>query len=123
MRRKYVWGVLVVSLAVGALALAGGSAAKPQAAFKVAWIYPGPHNDHGWSQAHDAGRLYVQRMLGSKVQTTYKENIAVGTQLSQTVDSLVRDGYKIIFGTSYGYFDKKLAAKYPSVDFEQATGT
>ena len=62
-------------------------------------------------------------MLGSKVQTTYKENIAVGAQLNQTVASLVNQGYKMIFGTSYGFFDKKLAAKYPSVLFEQATGT
>ena len=53
--------------------------------FKVAWIYVGPHNDGGWSQAHDDGRLYVQKMLGSKVQTTYKENIAVGAQFEQTV--------------------------------------
>jgi basic membrane protein A and related proteins len=29
----------------------------------------------------------------------------------------------MIFGTSYGFFDKKLAAKYPNVLFEQATGT
>jgi basic membrane protein A len=29
----------------------------------------------------------------------------------------------MIFGTSYGFFDKKLAAKYPDVKFEQATGT
>ena len=29
----------------------------------------------------------------------------------------------MIFGTSYGFFDKKLAAKYPNVIFEQATGT
>ena len=42
---------------------------------------------------------------------------------SQTVASLVNQGYKMIFGTSYGFFDKKLAAKYPSVLFEQATGT
>jgi basic membrane protein A len=62
-------------------------------------------------------------MLGSKVQTTFKENIAVGAQLQQTVQSLVNQGYKMIFGTSYGFFDKKLAAKYPSVLFEQATGT
>ena len=89
----------------------------------MAWIYVGPHNDGGWSQAHDDGRLYVQKMLGSKVQTTYKENIAVGAQLQQTVASLVNQGYKMIFGTSYGFFDKKLAAKYPSVLFEQATGT
>ncbi len=111
-----------VLLAVGATA---GSARShsAKAAFKVAWIYVGPHNDAGWSQAHDQGRLYVQKMLGSKVQTTYKENIAVGAQLQQTVASLVNQGYKMIFGTSYGFFDKKLAAKYPNVLFEQATGT
>jgi basic membrane protein A len=111
-----------VLLAVGATA---GSARThtAKAAFKVAWIYVGPHNDAGWSQAHDQGRLYVQKMLGSKVQTTYKENIAVGAQLQQTVASLVNQGYKMIFGTSYGFFDKKLAAKYPNVLFEQATGT
>src|SRR5438093_506080 len=61
-------------------------------------------------------------MLGSKVETTYKENIAVGPQLQQTVASLVNQGYKMIFGTSYGYFDKQLAAQYPDVLFEQATG-
>src|SRR5207248_805434 len=111
-----------VLLAVGATA---GSARSDsaKAAFKVAWIYVGPHNDAGWSQAHDQGRLFVQKMLGSKVQTTFKENIAVGAQLQQTVASLVNQGYKMIFGTSYGYFDKKLAAKYPNVLFEQATGT
>src|SRR5437879_4532740 len=115
---------LLVALAATAATLAAtAGAAKRAAAFKVAWIYVGPHNDGGWSQAHDAGRLYVQKMLGSKVQTTYKENIAVGAQLQQTVASLVQQGYKMIFGTSYGFFDKKLAAKYPNVPFEQATGT
>ncbi len=116
----------VALVAMVATALAVGvttSSAKSNAAFKVAWIYVGPHNDGGWSQAHDAGRLYVQKALGSKVQTTYKENIAVGAQLQQTVASLVNQGYKMIFGTSYGYFDTKIAAKYPNVDFEQATGT
>src|SRR5205807_3480555 len=113
-------GVVVLALGV-----ATGSARshKQAAAFKAAWIYVGPPDDHGWSQAHDAGRQYVQKALGSKVQTTYKENIAVGAQLQQTVASLVNQGYKMIFGTSYGFFDKKLAAKYPSVLFEQATGT
>src|SRR2546422_8228353 len=111
--------------AVLALAAGTGSARTDTQAkvFKVAWIYVGPHNDAGWSQAHDAGRLYVQKALGSKVQTTYKENVAVGPQLQQTLASLVPDGYSMIFGTSYGFFDKKLAAKYPQVRFEQATGT
>ena len=125
-KRKHAFAALVVAIAATAVVLAAGvgtGAAKSNAAFKVAWIYVGPHNDGGWSQAHDAGRLYVQKALGSKVQTTYKENIAVGAQLKQTVASLVNQGYKMIFGTSYGYFDKALAAKYPQVDFEQATGT
>jgi len=125
-KRKQALAALLVAIAATAVLLAAGvgaGSAKSSGAFKVAWIYVGPHNDGGWSQAHDAGRLYVQKVLGSKVQTTYKENIAVGAQLQQTVASLVNQGYKMIFGTSYGYFDKKLAAKYPSVLFEQATGT
>jgi basic membrane protein A len=127
--RKLAFAALLAALVTTAVLLAVGATAgsaspkSAKAAFKVAWIYVGPHDDAGWSQAHDAGRLYVQKMLGSKVQTTYKESIAVGAQLNQTVASLVNQGYKMIFGTSYGFFDKKLAAKYPNVLFEQATGT
>jgi len=128
MRRKYVWSALVLGLAVAALGFAGGGAATPQAApFKVAWIYPGPHNDHGWSQAHDAGRLYVQKMLGSKVQTTYKENISSNAMIPQVVAGLVRQGYKMIFGASFGMFSNgingQLWKKYPNVIFEEATGS
>jgi basic membrane lipoprotein Med (substrate-binding protein (PBP1-ABC) superfamily) len=112
----------VAAAAALALGVASGNA-KSSSAYKVAWIYVGPHNDGGWSQAHDAGRLYVQKALGSKVQTTYKENIAVGAQFNQTVASLSAQGYKLIFATSYGFVTKALAAKYPNVLFEQATGT
>src|SRR5919197_6662316 len=124
--RKIALLVALVALAAAALLVAGaatGSARRHTSAFKVAWIYVGSHKDHGWSQAHDVGRLYVQSKLGSKVQTTYKEGIANGAQLQQTVASLVQQGYKMIFGTSFGFFDTKLAAKYPNVLFEQATGT
>ena len=122
--RKGKFALAAVAAVVALGVVAGSVSAKPKAApYKVAWIYVGPHNDGGWSQAHDQGRLAVQKALGSKVQTTYKENIAVGAQLQQTVASLVNQGYKMIFGTSYGFFDKKLAAKYPNVLFEQATGT
>lgn len=123
--RRALVALFVAAAALSAVGVTAGSAKprKADAAFKVAWIYVGPRNDGGWSTAHDNGRKYVQKMLGNKVQTTYKENIAVGAQLQQTVASLVNQGYKMIFGTSYGYFDKKLAAKYPDVLFEQATGT
>jgi basic membrane protein A len=118
---------LALALAlVAAIALMGAltsSASHKASPYKVAWILVGPHNDGGWSQAHDAGRLYVQKVLGSKVQTTYKENIAVGAQFAQTVQSLSAQGYKLIFATSYGYITPAIAKKYPNVLFEQATGT
>src|SRR4029077_3197003 len=78
------------------------------------------------SQAHDAGRLYVQKMLGSKVQTTYKENVFSNAQVPQIVAGLVRDGYQMIFATSFGMLEfgvnGQLWKKYPKVIFEQATG-
>jgi len=120
--------VVLVLGATAALAVVGtslGSAKKPDAVFKAAWIYVGPHNDAGWSQAHDQGRLYVQKALGSKVQTTFKENVPEGPQTCQVIDSLVRDGNKIIFATSFGFQTcmASEAKKFPNVDFEQATGT
>jgi basic membrane lipoprotein Med (substrate-binding protein (PBP1-ABC) superfamily) len=119
---------LLFALCAIALASAAAVAAKPSAKaapFKAAWIYVGPHNDGGWSQAHDEGRLAVQKALGSKIQTTYKENVPEGPQVCQTIESLVRDGNKIIFATSFGFQTcmAKEAAKHPDVYFEQATGT
>jgi len=130
-RGKVALATLLVSAGAVALVLASGATghtkAKQAAPLKVAWIYPGPHNDHGWSQAHDAGRLYVQKMLGSKVQTTYKENISSNAQVPQVVAGLVRQGYKMIFATSFGMLENgvngQLWKKYPDVRFEQATGT
>jgi basic membrane protein A len=126
-RRKLAPAALLVTLAaaVAALVAAGAGSAKQQAAFKAAWIYVGPHNDAGWSQAHDEARQYVQKVLGSKVQTTYKENVPEGPQVAQVIEQLIRDGNKIIFATSFG-FQKAMAdaaKKHPDVKFEMATGT
>ena len=120
---------LVLLATAGALALVftsatfGGTTKKAASPYKVALILVGPHNDGGWSQAHYAGMQYVQKVLGSKVQFTMKENIAPGAQLNQTVASLSSQGYKMIFATSYGMVTKAVAAKYPNILFEQATGT
>ena len=127
MRKSRMALVLLATAGVAALVFASAtwgrtttSAASP---YKVALILVGPHNDGGWSQAHYAGMQYVQKALGSKVQFTYKENIAVGAQFNNTVASLSSQGYKMIFATSYGMATKALAAKYPNILFEQATGT
>ena len=103
----------------------GGSGASGSGEVtKAAWIYVGPANDGGWSQAHDDGRKFVQSELGNEVQTTYKENVPEGAEVEQVIADLVKDGNQIIFGTSYGYEEamSAAAAKYPNVKFEQDTG-
>ncbi|HXQ86418.1 MAG TPA: BMP family ABC transporter substrate-binding protein, partial [Gaiella sp.] len=124
--KQALWAAIgVVALAaLVAAATAPARTSAPTAPIKAAWIYVGPHNDGGWSQAHDMGRLYVQKKLGKNVVTTFKESVPEGPQASQVIDSLVRDGNKIIFATSFGYMDAMAAAakKYPDVYFEHATG-
>jgi basic membrane protein A len=130
MRKRKLGFVLPLALAAAlilALGVSTGSARtqKKSAPFKAAWIYVGPHTDNGWSQAHDRGRLYVQSKLGSSVQTTYKENVPEGPQTAQVIESLIRDGNKLIFATSFGFQPAVVAEarKHPDVKFEMATGT
>ena len=67
----------------------------------------------------------MQKQLGSKVKTTFKELVPEGPQTCQVIESLVRDGNKIIFSTSFGFQNCMVseAKKHPDVKFEQATGT
>ena len=128
-KRKFAFALplALVAALILALGVSTGSARtqKKTAALKAAWMYVGPHNDNGWSQAHDKGRLYVQKQLGSKVQTTYKELVPEGPQTTQVIESLIRDGNKIIFATSFGFQPAMVTAakKHPDVKFEMATGT
>ena len=89
----FLYGALLLVLGTMLVFATTGTAAGT-ASFKAAWIYVGPHNDGGWSQAHDQGRLYVQKMLGSKVETTYKENVPEGPQVAQVIESLIADSHR-----------------------------
>ena len=126
--KRLAVGTLVLALmATAALVFASAGSGAKSAPYKVAWIYPGPHNDAGWSQSHDEARLFVQKRLGSaKVETTYKENVFSNANVPQVVAGLARDGYKMIFGASFGMFENgvngQLYRRYPDVLFEQATG-
>src|SRR5260370_40863139 len=75
-RRGVLVGFVLALCGVAAALGFGVGNSGAAAPFKAAFIYVGPHADGGWSQAHDEGRMYAQKMLGSAVQTTYKGNVA-----------------------------------------------
>ena len=62
--------------------------------------------------------------LGSKVETTYLENVNEGPDSERAIEQLARSGHKLIFTTSFGYMDPtiKVAKRYPNVFFEHNTG-
>lgn len=93
--------------------------------FVAAFIYVGTANDHGWTQAHDTGRLAVDSHFGGVVKTLYKENVPEGPQTAQAITQVINQGANIIFATSFGFQDAMAAAakQNPNVYFEQATGT
>ena len=125
MRSVAIVGIaLLAAVGLVATACSKSSNSSSGSTVKAAWIYVGPINDGGWTQAHNAGREYVQQQLGSKVQTTYKENVPEGPEVAQVINDLIKDGNTIIFATSYGYKEAMQAAAKanPNVKFEMATG-
>jgi basic membrane protein A len=91
--------------------------------YNVAFVYVGPHNDGGWSQAHDVGRLYVEEN-GDNVHTAYVENVAEGADAEQVIRSLARKGFDVIFTTSFGFMDASeiVAEEFPDVDIIHVSG-
>ena len=99
-------------------------AAAPAAPFKAAWVYLGPVGDAGWTFAHDQGRKAVEAEFGDKVKTTFVEKVPESADAERVIRDLAEQGNKIIYATSFGYMEPmlKVAAEYPNVKFEHATG-
>lgn len=95
-----------------------------QAQVKMAWVYVGPPGDGGWTYAHDQGRKQVEKALGSKVQTSFVENVPEGADAERVIRDLAAKGSQVIFTTSFGYMEQtlKVAKSFPKVEFYHATG-
>ena len=91
--------------------------------YNVGFVYVGPHDDGGWTQAHDVGRMYVEENVDN-VHTAYVENVAEGADAEQVIRSLARKGFDVIFTTSFGYMDGSeiVADEFPDVDIVHLTG-
>ncbi|MCC5985356.1 MAG: BMP family ABC transporter substrate-binding protein [Rhodobacteraceae bacterium] len=112
----------------GAAALAASTALPRHALaadpMKVGIVLIGPVGDFGWSTMHDRGRRRMEEVLGDAVETTQVEAVAP-PDFDRVVTQLVRADCKLIFTTSFSYFQPtiRMAEQFPDVMFENATGT
>ncbi len=110
----------------GALALGTGLAgtAWAQSKTKVGFIYVGPIGDGGWTYQHDQGRLALEAEFGDAIETVYQESVPEGADAVRAMTQMALGGADLIYATSFGYMDQVLevAAKFPKVKFEHATG-
>ncbi|MFT6450634.1 MAG: simple sugar transport system substrate-binding protein [Halocynthiibacter sp.] len=108
--------------AAAALALTGAAMAEDKT--KVGFIYIGPTGDGGWTYEHDQGHKAIDAAFGDKVETIYQENVPESADAERAITQMALGGADLIFTTSFGYMDPTLnvAAKFPDVKFEHATG-
>ncbi len=110
----------------GGLAAAGlpGLAAAADAPITLGFIYVGPKDDYGYNQAHAESVALVKKWPGVKV--VEEENVPETNAVQKTMQGMIaQDGAKLLFPTSFGYFDPHMlamAGKFPDVRFAHCGG-
>jgi len=98
--------------------------ALAQAPLTVGVIYVGPKDDFGYNQAQAQAAAELKKLPGVKV--VEEENVPETTAVQKTMTGMIaQDGAKLLFPTSFGYFDPHmlaLAAKYPDARFAHCGG-
>ncbi len=119
MKRRH----LLSAAAALALALPGAAMAQMDKV-KACFVYVGPIGDGGWTFQHHDGAMQVQAAYGDKVEIAFQENVPEGADAERVITQMALSGCNIIFTTSFGYMDatNAVAAKFPNVKFEHATG-
>ncbi len=145
MRTKHTWRLLSLLL-IGALLLAacgpgddteeaGDATGQPARTVAPPEVKPltfglilvGPKNDHGWSQAHYEGGLYVEENLpGAEMILFESLNPADSPDatVESVVDDMVTEGAELIITTSDEFEEDttNVAKKYPDVIFINISG-
>lgn len=90
----------------------------------IGFIYVGSKDDFGYNQSHAEGAAAVAELTGFKVveQANVPETQAVQETMREMIEI---DGAKVLFPTSFGYFDPhilEVAEEFPDVQFFHAGG-
>ncbi len=138
-RRQIMRGILgATAFAVTSKLMTGCGAAKetastppspntaqsPGSDLVIGFIYVGPKDDFGYSQAHAEGAAGIAKLPGVKI--VEQASVPETTEVQEAMRSMIeQDGAKVIFPTSFGYFDPhvlKMAKEFPEVQFLHAGG-
>ena len=82
----------------------------------VGFIFVGPKDDFGYNQAAYQGSQAVKKAFPN-VNVLTAENVPETDEAARVMESMINQGAKIIFATSYGHLDAaaKVAAAHPDV--------
>jgi basic membrane protein A and related proteins len=136
-RRQVVRGLLATS-AFGLTAKLGTSCAQSPSSsgassgagavgdeVVVGFIYVGPKDDYGYNQAHAEGAAAMAANVPG-IKLVEEASVPETTAVAEAMRSMIEiDGAKVLFPTSFGYFDPHilaLAAEFPEVQFFHAGG-
>src|SRR5450432_4182662 len=118
----------LAQLSAGSLATLAPWALHPALAqakpITIGVIYVGPRDDFGFNQAQAQAAAEVKKLPGVKV--VEEENVPETTAVQKTMTGMIQqDAAKVIFATSFGYFDPHMlvvAPKFPDVRFSHCGG-
>jgi len=82
----------------------------------ISFIFVGPKNDYGYNQAaYDGSQAVKAAFPNLKVLTA--ENVPEDDNATRVMNSMISEGAKIIFATSYGHLNpaEAVAAQHPDV--------
>lgn len=113
--------LLATAAAAATLTAAPALAQDPT---EACFVYVGPIGDGGWTYQHHQGALAVKEEYSDKVNIRWQESVPEGADAERVITQMALSGCDIIFTTSFGYMDptNTVAAKFPDVKFEHATG-
>src|SRR3981081_2634295 len=97
-------------------AAATGSGAPGTGGSAVGFIFVGPKDDYGYNQAaYDGSQAVRAAYPNLKVLTA--ENVPEDDNATRVMNSMISQGAKIIFATSYGHLNpaEAVAAQHPDV--------
>ncbi len=123
-----VLGILaVVVLTLGACTASPAETPSPMDEFVFGVIMVGPHDDHGWSEAHYAAGCYLEDNVPD-ARMIYLDSLNPDerpeTTLEEAVDDMVAQGARLVFLTSDDFAADTyvVAQEYPDIVFIQISG-